>query len=112
MRLFEGTQFDRPPKCDRCGELEAECQCPPPPKTYRDPSEQSARVLIEKRKRGKIVTLVNGLSSHESDLKALVSKLKETCGAGGAVKDDVLEIQGDHLDRVRQSLQDLGYRVK
>ncbi|MCP4189159.1 MAG: translation initiation factor [Planctomycetaceae bacterium] len=112
MRLFEGTEFDQPPKCDRCGDLEADCQCPPPPKTYRDPSEQTARVLIEKRKRGKQVTTVNGLSSHETDLKALLSKLKEICGAGGAVKDEVLEIQGDHVDRIRKSLMEFGYRVK
>ena len=112
MRLFEGTPFDRPPKCDECGQLEADCQCPPPAKVYKDPASQSARVYLEKRKRGKFVTIVNQLSSNETDLKALLSKLKETCGAGGTLKDEVIEIQGDQLERIQQTLREISYRVR
>lgn len=112
MRLFEGTPFDRPPRCDDCGSLEEECQCPPPQKVYKDPSQQTARVYLEKRKRGKSVTIVSQLSGDDTDLKALLSKLKETCGAGGALKGETLEIQGDQLSRVRESLSAMGYRVR
>jgi translation initiation factor 1 len=42
----------------------------------------------------------------------LLSQLKAACGAGGTVKDDVLEIQGDHLKRVRGLLAEIGYRVR
>jgi translation initiation factor 1 len=112
MRLFEGTKWDRPPRCERCGELEEDCSCPPPPKEFTPPEKQTARLAVEKRKKGKMVTVVRGLSADENDLPALLIRLKTACGAGGTVKDDSLEIQGDHLERVRGLLAELKYRVR
>lgn len=112
MRLFAGTQWDRPPRCERCGELAESCTCPGPSKTLTPPEKQTARLAIEKRKKGKIVTVVRGLSAEENDLSALLGRLKTACGAGGTSKDDLLEIQGSHLDRVRELLKELGYRVR
>ena len=112
MRLFQGTQWDRPPRCERCGELEADCSCPPPPKKLTSPEKQTARVNIEKRKKGKLVTVVRGLSAEKNDLPAVLGKLKAACGAGGTVKDDLLEVQGNHLERIRDLLADVGYRVR
>ena len=111
MRLFEGTPFDIPPKCDRCGELERDCKCPPSLKPPMRPEEQTARVSVEKRKRGKIATVVRGLAEGEY-LHAMLTNLKTACGAGGTVKDGEVEIQGDHLAKVQQLLRDEGYRVK
>ena len=112
MRLFEGTQFDIPPTCDRCGKLEEECNCPPPPPQYTSPQMQTARLAIEKRKKGKVVTVIRGLPAAENDLPTVLAKLKNSCGAGGTLKDDELEIQGKHLERVRHVLNEIGYRVK
>lgn len=112
MRLFEGTQWDQPPTCDRCQKLEEACQCPPPPKQYAPPEKQTARLQVEKRKRGKVVTVVRGLHPDETDLAALLSQLKSSTGAGGSVQNDTLEIQGSHLDRIRALLKEMGYRVK
>ena len=112
MRLFEGTHWDRPPRCERCGELEEDCTCPPAPRVLTPPEKQTARLAVEKRKKGKVVTVVRGLSADENDLPALLSQLKAACGAGGTIKDDVLEIQGDHLKRVRGLLAEIGYRVR
>ena len=112
MRLFEGTQWDRPPRCERCGELEESCTCPPPPKALTAPEKQTARLNVEKRKRGKVVTLVRGLPTEENDLPALLGRLKAACGAGGTIKDQLLEIQGNHLERVRDLLRERGYRVR
>ena len=112
MRLFEGTKWDRPPRCGRCGEREEDCTCPPPPKALTPPEKQTARLAVENRKRGKVMTVVRGLPAGENDLPALLSQLKAACGAGGTVKDDLLEIQGDHLERVRDLLADIGYRVR
>jgi translation initiation factor 1 len=42
----------------------------------------------------------------------LLNKLKNTCGAGGTLEGDVFEIQGEHRDRVRTVLSQIGYRVK
>ena len=112
MRLFEGTPFDRPPRCEQCGQLEADCQCPPAPPPRVPPGEQTARLSVEKRKKGKVVTVVRGLSSEGNDLAELLTQLKTACGAGGTLKEGDLEIQGNHLDRVRQLLRTIGYRVK
>jgi translation initiation factor 1 len=114
MRLFEGTPWDRPPRCERCGELESACQCPPlpPPAPPRKPPEkQRARVAVEKRAKGKLVTVVRGLAAADNDLVELLTRLKNACGAGGTVKDDLLEIQGDHQKRVATLLAEIGYRV-
>ena len=112
MRLFEGTVWDRPPRCERCGELEADCQCPPPARVLTPPEKQTAVLGIEKRKRGKSVTVVRGLPAEQNDLPKLLDRLKAACGAGGTIKDEQLEIQGQHLDRVRGLLTETGYRVR
>jgi translation initiation factor 1 len=112
MRLFEGTQWDRPPRCERCGELAEACTCPPPPKVLTPPEKQTARLAVEKRKKGKVVTVVRGLPADENDLPGLLGQLKAACGAGGTIKDDELEIQGDHLERLRALLAKIGYRVR
>ena len=110
--MFEGTPFDRPPRCERCGELEENCLCPPPPPVRIPPEKQTARLAVEKRKKGKIVTVVRGLPADGNDLPALLATLKNACGAGGAVKEETLEIQGNHLERIRGLLAEMGYRVR
>ena len=111
-RLFAGTPFDVPPRCDTCGELEEDCQCPPPPREYAAPETQSAKVRVENRKHKRQVTIVWGLDPQANDLASLLSQLKAACGAGGSVQDDQLEIQGDHGQRVREKLREIGFRVK
>ncbi len=112
MRLFEGTPFDRPPRCDRCERLETECDCPPEPPPRIPPHKQIARLAVEKRKRGKRVTVIRGLPVDGNDLPELLTQLKAACGAGGTLKEDILEIQGDQLEQVRRALEKIGFRVK
>lgn len=112
MRLFAGTEFDRPPRCERCGELEEDCTCPPPEPERIPPEKQTAKVFSEKRKRGKVMTVVRGLPAVGNDLPALLTDLKTHCGAGGTLKGEDLEIQGDHVDRVRDRLGTIGYRTR
>jgi translation initiation factor 1 len=112
MRLFEGTQFDIPPKCERCGKLEEDCTCPPEPTPQLAPEKQTARLSTEKRQKGKRVTVIRGLEPVGNDLESLLTKLKDACGAGGAIKEGSLEIQGDQVQRVREVLQQIGFRVK
>lgn len=115
MRLFEGTPWDRPPRCERCGDLEQDCRCPPAPPAPRNtvpPEKQTAKVQIEKRARGKLVTVVRGLAASDNDLPTLLKQLKDKCGAGGTVKEDSLELQGEHRERVAKLLQEMGYRVR
>jgi translation initiation factor 1 len=112
MRLFEGTPWDRPPACERCGKPEAECDCPPLPPRYLPAEKQTARVQVEKRKAGRMMTVVRGLAADANDLPSLLTQLKNACGAGGTVKDGTLEIQGDQREKVSETLKGIGYRVK
>jgi translation initiation factor 1 len=112
MRLFEGTEFDRPPRCERCGELEEDCVCPPEPPPRIPPEQQIARLSVEKRKKGKRVTVIRGLAAEGNDLPDVLKQLKSACGAGGAIKEDVIEIQGQQVENVRKVLSRLGYRVR
>ena len=111
MRLFEGTPFDRPLRCENCGELDEECVCEPEKIQLTPPEKQTASVSIEKRKKGKVVTVMRVLPATENDLPGLLLKLKTVCGAGGTLKQDLLEVQGSHVDRVRETLKELGYRL-
>ncbi len=75
------------------------------------PSEGSVRVSRETSgRRGKTVTVVRGLPSRE--LASVASDLQRQCGSGGAVKEGVVEIQGDHRPKVVARLESQGYRVK
>ena len=78
------------------------------------PSQQQTVYLHRESsgRAGKAVTLVKKLILSEDDLKALAKKLKQKCGTGGTVKDGVIEIQGEHREKVADVLQKLGYKVK
>lgn len=113
-RLFAGTPWDRPPRCERCGRLEAECDCPPPTvePVRRAPQEQTARLGLEKRPRGKVVTLIEALDPAGNDLAALTTRLKNACGTGGTLRDGTIELQGDRIGAAEKALQAIGYRTK
>jgi len=112
MRLFEGTQFDVPPRCDHCRELESDCRCKTRPDPSIPPEKQSAQIAVEKRKRGKTMTVVRGLADDRPQLANLLSMLKSRCGGGGTIKDGAIEIQGSHADRIAQILSDAGYKIR
>ena len=71
------------------------------------------RVSRETKGRGgKAVTVVTGISLADRDLDALGKQLKASCGSGGTVKDGVIEVQGDHIDRIVALLVAQGYKAK
>ena len=113
MGLFAGTQWDVPAHCDRCGLLEATCQCVPEKPQPKPPSQQTLAVRVEKRKAGRFVTLVAGLDpDFPVQNGELLTQLKNHCGAGGCSEEGALVIQGDQKARVTAHLQQLGYRIK
>lgn len=65
-----------------------------------------------KGRKGKGVTLISGLALSGSELKKLAKELKQQCSTGGAVKDGVIEIQGDQRARLKELLNKKGYNVK
>lgn len=112
MGLFAGTPFDRPPHCERCEKPETECVCPPPEPQRTPPQKQTLRLAVEKRKKGKVVTVIRDLAPEPETQAELLTTLKTRCGAGGTLREGVLEIQGDHLSRIRETLNQLGYRTR
>lgn len=65
-----------------------------------------------KGRKGKGVSIVDGLPLNGSELKALCTELKKQCGCGGAVKQHSIEIQGDVRDKLKMLLETKGYTVK
>ena len=65
-----------------------------------------------KRRKGKGVTVITGVPGDEAQLKELERQLKAKCGAGGTVKDGVIEIQGDHRQLLLEELGKRGWKVK
>lgn len=92
---------------------------PPPPAKPTPSSAEIAlgrqKVLVKldrKSRRGKSVTVVEGLVARPEELEALSRKLKTACGSGGTVKDGKIEIQGEHRDKILGLLTEMGYRPK
>jgi translation initiation factor 1 len=71
-------------------------------------TEQNIKVTTDRRRYGKVITLVSGFDK-STDLKSMAKSLKEKLACGGTVKDDVIELQGDHKNNVRKVLVSLGY---
>ncbi|KPD22951.1 MULTISPECIES: stress response translation initiation inhibitor YciH [Idiomarina] len=65
-----------------------------------------------KGRKGKGVTIVNGLNKPQAELKSIAKKLKQLCGVGGAVKEYEIELQGDQRDSIESWLKKEGYKVK
>lgn len=114
MGLLAGTIFDRPPHCERCDLPETECRCLPEPvkSNLVAPQRQTAVLSTQKRKKGKLVTLIQGLAAAENDFPQLLTRLKNSCGSGGTIDGDCIELQGDQVDRLRKTLSELGYKVR
>jgi len=94
--------------CPACRRPVADCMCGKPALPAGD---GIVRVGRESR-RGKVVTLARGLPLEAGALAALGKTLRSACGAGGTVKDGVIEVQGDHRERVIEALKKQGRSVK
>lgn len=78
-----------------------------------DPSDGALRIRRETGGRGgKTVTSVSGIPGSDADVAAMLKALKQLCGAGGSAEGHVVEIQGDHRERVRVYLEGRGLTVK
>ncbi|SES35485.1 translation initiation factor 1 (eIF-1/SUI1) [Vreelandella subterranea] len=100
--------------CLSCREPLESCRC--------DTDSEQARIaaldgIVRIRRetsgrKGKGVTTISGIPLTTAELKDLAKALKKRCGTGGAVKEGIIEIQGDHRDSLRQELTARGYQVK
>ncbi|MBS3157088.1 stress response translation initiation inhibitor YciH [Candidatus Woesearchaeota archaeon] len=71
--------------------------------------DQEIIVKQEKKRFGKISTIIEGIDPKEIDLKDLSKKLKSKFACGGTAKGGVIELQGDHVDGVKEELVKLGF---
>jgi len=97
--------------CPLCRQPVSACQCSSA--KPKPASDGIVRVSRETKGRaGKGVTLVKGLDLDDVALVALGKQLKTACGSGGTVKEGVIEVQGDHCERVVELLKARGLAVK
>ena len=88
---------------------------PDKPEPQQTPPKGDGFVRLSRQtkgRKGKGVTIVQGLELNTEELKALAKKLKKVCGTGGTVKDFTIEIQGDQRETLKPYLEQLGHRVK
>jgi translation initiation factor 1 len=100
--------------CPDCRKPIAQCTCKQAAAQARNDSlDGVVRVSRETKGRGgKAVTIVRGLTLDAVALDKLAKQLKAACGSGGTVKDGVVEVQGDHCEKVMALLKGQGYTVK
>ena len=97
--------------CPACGKPEAKCACCR--NSVSSPGDGIVRVgRVTKGCRGKVLTVITGVFLDHDGLINLARQLKQKCGAGGTVKDSVVEIQGDHRELLVEELKKRGYAVK
>jgi translation initiation factor 1 len=97
--------------CRSCGQPQARCAC----RHAKEPPRGDGIVRVgrgTKGRKGKAVTVITGVPLPGDALRELAGDLKRSCGSGATLRDGVIEIQGDHRDRLVEELQRRGYRVK
>ena len=96
--------------CPGCGHQPQCCCCS---KKNLPKSDGIIRISREtKGRKGSGVSLISGLPLDKDGLKKLAKRLKQRCGSGGAVKNGVIEVQGDHREVLREELGKQGYKAK
>ena len=88
--------------CPKCGLPLQACVCEEIAKT-----EQRIQITTEKKKFGKIITVISGIQ--DVDLKTIAKDLKHALACGGTVKENTVELQGDHQARAKEALVKLGF---
>ena len=90
--------------CSKCGLPTDLCVCETISK-----EEQRVTIRKDKKRYGKIVTIIEGIDSNNIDVKDLAKKLKNKFACGGTYKGGMIEIQGNHIEKVKQELIKMGF---
>jgi len=90
--------------CPKCGLVKELCVCETIAK-----ENQIIKVYLERKKFRKFYTIIEGVDEKEIDMRDLTKKLKAKFACGGTVKGGKIELQGDHKNRIKDILTDLGF---
>ena len=93
--------------CPKCGLPKEICACE---EIARE--QQRITIAVDKRRYGKMMTVIDGINPHDLDIDALVSNLKSKCACGGTIKDGKIELQGDHRIKVKETLEKMGFIIE
>ena len=93
-----------PQVCTQCGLPKELCACETIAK-----ERQVIAVTSAKKKFGKICTVVEGINEKEINIKEVLKNLKNSLACGGTVKEGVIELQGDHKQKVKKLLIEMGF---
>ena len=89
--------------CPKCGLPKQACVC-----DQIEKSSQKIKIKNDRKRYGKIVTIVTGLGSG-IDIKQVAKDLKNNLACGGTYKDNAIELQGDHRKKIKEELVKLGF---
>lgn len=99
--------------CPSCGAAKDKCRCQSTGTGATSYADGQVRLRREtKGRKGKGVTLVDGLGMDPDALSKTAKQLKALCGSGGTVKNGIIEIQGDHRQSIKAWLEKQGFRCK
>ena len=107
--------------CPNCDRAVASCSCKKlsgkkqgsNAKNANIPQDGIVRLMRDtKGRKGAGATVVHGIDCEAAELKKIARSLKQLCGSGGSIKQNTIEIQGDHREKLKVWLEQHGYTVK
>lgn len=100
--------------CPNCNEAVNQCCCASI-KQQQHLANLDGIIRIRREtagRKGKGVTILSGIALPEAELKVLLKQMKKICGSGGTLKKDMIEIQGEHREKLKTLLEKQGFKVK
>jgi len=93
--------------CPKCGLPKALCIC-------ETIAKESQKIVVksEKKKFGKVYTVITGIDEKEIDIKEITKKLKTKLACGGTAKEGKIELQGDHKRKAKEILIEIGFAAE
>ena len=107
-KIVYSTNPDWQENCPECEKPVDECAC----HSKGTSNSQSRIVYIKREVKGRKGKTVTTISNTEGEAKYIQKELQRLCGAGGTIKNGIIEIQGDHREKIKEHLEKKGMQVK